>query len=66
MVMDCSGRSEGLAEVVFVNRADALKALKQFNNLALDNQPMKIELTEASGVAGVPGKLSSGIRCGKV
>jgi hypothetical protein len=47
--------------VVFESKADALKAKSTFDNVALDGQPMKIEL-----VQGQPGErtLSSGIRWG--
>ena len=59
--LPCSGRSEEAAEVVFERREDALAAVKQYNNLALDNKPMKIELIE--NVANGGGRmLSSGLR----
>jgi RNA recognition motif-containing protein len=61
----CSGRSEEAAEVIFERREDAIAAVKRYNNLQLDNKPMRIELIEAGGGVGGPGgarTLSSGIR----
>lgn len=58
-----SGRSEEAAEVVFQQREDALAAMKRYNNLALDNKPMKIELVENGlGSMSEGMTLSSGIR----
>lgn len=49
--------SQGLAEVVFVKRSDALAAMKRYNNVRLDGKPMKIEIIGAN--AGAPGPLSA-------
>lgn len=58
-----SGRSEEAAEVIFERREDAIAAVKKYNNLQLDNKPMKIQLIEGpSGGAGGARTLSSGIR----
>ncbi|KAL2918074.1 hypothetical protein HK105_202488 [Polyrhizophydium stewartii] len=43
---DSSGRSNGWGELVFINREIAQTAIKQFNGVELDGEPMRIELIE--------------------
>ncbi|KAI3474079.1 hypothetical protein Pfo_028867 [Paulownia fortunei] len=45
---DRSGRSEGTAEVVFSRRRDAEAAIKRYDNVQLDGNPMKIEIVGMS------------------
>ncbi|KAK9091555.1 hypothetical protein Sjap_024732 [Stephania japonica] len=41
---DRNGRPSGSAEVVFTRRAEALAAMKRYNNVQLDGKAMKIEI----------------------
>jgi len=62
---DKSGRSLGKATVVFSRRNDAVTALKKFNNVSLDDSPMKIELVGTnvgSGGGGGGGAVGGGGR----
>ncbi|KAF8061116.1 alyref-a [Scenedesmus sp. PABB004] len=58
---DKSGRSMGAATVLFERRKDALSAFNRYNNVALDNKKMSIEVVEQAVPRGTFKTLSSGI-----
>jgi THO complex subunit 4 len=51
---DKSGRSLGTGEVVFVSKMHAQKAQQDYNNVALDGKPMKIEFVVPMVAAAAP------------
>lgn len=60
--LPCSGRSLGTATVVFERRDDALAAFNRYNNVALDNKRMAIEVVEQAVPRGTFKTLTSGIK----
>lgn len=48
---DETGKSLGMAHVEFTNEKHAIKAMKQYNGVPLDNKPMKIEFIAVAGTA---------------
>jgi THO complex subunit 4 len=64
IVYDRSGRSEEMAEVVFLKKPDAERALQRYNNVSLDGKPMSIELVAPTLGGRVVETLTSGLRLG--
>ncbi|KAF9592466.1 hypothetical protein IFM89_014956 [Coptis chinensis] len=55
---DRNGRSSGSAEVIFTRRADALAAMKRYNNVQLDGKPMNIEIIGTSVATPVSARVN--------
>ncbi|KAJ3002938.1 hypothetical protein HKX48_002020, partial [Thoreauomyces humboldtii] len=49
---DASGRSKGVATVLFRDPTNASKAIREYHNRSLDNKPMRIELVVRADAAG--------------
>eukprot|EP00775_Hariotina_reticulata_P008685 gene8685-8866_t len=61
-----SGRSLGTATVIYERRQDALAAFNRYNNVALDNKKMSIEVVETAVPRGTFKTLSSGINVSRL
>ncbi|CAI9298502.1 unnamed protein product [Lactuca saligna] len=52
---DRSGRSKGMAMILYSRRQDALAAVKRYNNVQLDGKPMNIEIVGLNIMGPVAG-----------
>ena len=51
-VVIVGGKSSGVAEVVYVNKADAYEAVRKFNNVTFDGRPMDVSIAAAGAGSG--------------
>jgi THO complex subunit 4 len=54
LAYDATGKSKGTAEVTFVRKNDAIRAMADYNQRLLDGRPMRIELTTTQVAAFLP------------
>lgn len=57
---DKSGRSQGTADVIYMDKSAAVQAMKQYNGVPLDGRPMKIEMAGATVVQQQPERSTQG------
>lgn len=61
---DKSGRSLGTAEVTFLSRDAAIRAIKKYHNLPLDGRPMSITMVPSQNSVRSPAKSRIGVKPG--
>lgn len=62
---DKFGKSQGVGEVVFERRVDAVKAISELNEVLLDNRPMRLQLITTREAAEREPSVRPGERVGR-
>merc|ERR1712066_415553 len=59
MHFDSKGKSQGVCDIHFKNRADGLRAVKKYNNVPLDGRRMKIDVVGQPGLPVITSKVQA-------
>merc|ERR1712151_1207993 len=59
MHFNAQGKSQGVCDLTFKNKADGLRAIKKYNNVPLDGRRMKIDVVGQPGLPVITSKVQA-------